>query len=389
MVELSDVAHPSSQEAMHISSQVTSWQPGESHEIEEIRKKFKQDLIVLLKHHHPNGISTHSLMKKFQQMFGWSPSRVQFKTVGKVWEVIYTDYFAQDIAIRGCFVHLKLDPNKVSKGQGVETSQGHGKKGVGLSTMRMPTVVHSQSGDPPLVLNRAVNSDEGARFGVKPISTERFEQKEIRINPVKLNPNPGARAAELESVARECIVLLSNANEFVSEERIGQLLLQRLGLRHIGEAQCQIQYVNQLSCVNEHLRLLSKVNMYIEAFIRVQTVSTLYELQECLTEFSPNQKDFSLLNIGPIQRLPLVYKYFSFPLDIAKIPEITTIDVLDHLKSYMDKYNKQIGQIEMEAFLNYMVEKYNVENAYILGVRIRSLPLAAQVSFTHHVFIKK
>ena len=474
MVELSDdsdddtdkAAYPSIQEAMQMNYRVKPQHQKPPSKNEDIRTRFKKDLIELLKKH-PEGMSTQQLMSKFTQRFKWSPSKDQLK-VKKVWEVLHCEDFSDDIALRGNFVYLKSDQDqdkgikydKLSWGKGaVALGEGLGKKGAGLSGMRslssstssidssgrgppsrqstprssasanvidltddedrggvktqkgrslvdlthdmgrsgfislssqpmtqnpvrMPAVVQSQSGDS--LLNRAIDSDDGARFGVKPISTETFEQKEIRIAPVKLNPHQGARTVQLESVARECIELLSNANEFVSEERISQLLLQRLRLRHIGEAQCQIRYINQISCVNEHLRLLAKVNAYIDAFMRIRSISTLFELQECLTEFSPDKKDFGLLHIGPIQRLPLVYKYFKFPHDMADIPEITTIDILDNLKGYMDKYNKWTSGLDMEEFLNYMVEKYHVENAYILGVRIRSLPLAAQVTFTMH-----
>ncbi|KAK3086464.1 hypothetical protein FSP39_018803 [Pinctada imbricata] len=113
--------------------------------------------------------------------------------------------------------------------------------------------------------------------------------------------------------------------------------------------------------------------------MRIRSVCTLYELKECITEFAPDKKDFNQLHIGPVQCLPVVYKYFKFPTDMAEVPEITTVDILENLKHYLDKFNKWTDRLDLEDFLNYMVKEYNVENAYILGVRIRSLPLAAQV----------
>ena len=445
MVELSDDSDDNTDKPASIQeaakkkkNKVNPQQEIQSLSNEEVRKKFKEGVVELLKIY-PGGIKTTKLITSFQRKYKWGPTKKQLNQDKKVLDVLHCDDFAKDITVDGNYVRLKLNQghdigityNQLSWGKGaVALGEGLSKKGAGLrlsaaanvidltgdderggvkaqrglgfvdlthdqgnsgfisfssqpmnqntGNLRMPMMFQSQSGDS--LLNKKINYNEGARFGVKRINTERFEQKEIRIAPVRLNPYEGARIAQLESVARECIELLSNANEFVSEERIGQLLLQRLGLRHIGEAQCNIRYVNQISCVNEHLRLLSKVNANIDGFMRIRCISTLYELQECLTELSPNKKDFSLLNIGPIQRLPLVYKFFKFPHDIAEIPEITTMDILDNLKGYMDKYNKWTGRLDMEEFLNYMVEKYHVENAYILGVRIRSLPLAAQVT---------
>ena len=438
MVELSDDSDDDKDKAASIQgakkkkNKVNPQQEIQSLSDEEVRKRFKEGVIELLKMY-PGGIKTTKLITSFQRKYKWGPTKKQLNQDKKVLDVLYCDDFAKDITIDGNYVRLKSDQghdigityNQLSWGKGaVALGEGLSKKGVGLRSSAAANVIdltgddergevkaqrgqgfvdltHDQgrsgfisfssqpmnqntgnfrSGDS--LLNKVIDYNKSARFGVKRISTEKFEQKEIRIAPVRLNPYQGAREAQLESVARECIELLSNANEFVSEERIGQLLLQRIGLRHIGEAHCQVRYANQIRCVNEHLRLLSKVNANIDGFMRIRCISTLYELQECLTELSPNKKDFSLLNIGPIQRLPLVYKFFKFPHDIAEIPEITTMDILDNLKGYMDKYNKWTGRLDMEDFLNYMVEKYHVENAYILGVRIRSLPLAAQVTFT-------
>jgi hypothetical protein len=115
----------------------------------------------------------------------------------------------------------------------------------------------------------------------------------------------------------------------------------------------------------------------------VRSICTLHELGECLREFVPNKEDFATLKLGPLQRLPVVYDMFKFPPDDADVPEITTLEVLEHLRMYMTVFNKWTTQLNMEEIMTYMAEQYQADDAYVLGVRIRSLPLAAQVGYSH------
>ena len=72
----------------------------------------------------------------------------------------------------------------------------------------------------------------------------------------------------------------------------------------------------------------------------------------------------------------MVYKYFKTPSTIA---EITTVDVLTNLEEYLTEKNLWKQQIEMEDFLLYLVETYNVETVYHLGIKMNSVALLIQV----------
>jgi len=80
--------------------------------------------------------------------------------------------------------------------------------------------------------------------------------------------------------------------------------------------------------------------------------------------------------------LPIVYQMFKFPTDFEEIPEITTLDILEHLRNYLTKKNKWTERTDLQDFMEYLVEEYDADDAFQLGVRIRSLPLGLQVCYS-------
>lgn len=211
---------------------------------------------------------------------------------------------------------------------------------------------------------------------VRPVNTKIFERKDITVTQVRFHGRFPSKD-QVENVAKDCIEILAEADEHVSLDRIEKLLLQRFNMHSLRDL--GYRYVDNISCVNEHNRMMSKVNAYIQAFIKVRSVCTLFELSECLKEFAPEKDSFASLKLGPLQRLPIIYQLFKFPPDYMEIPEITTMDVLEHLRNYMTKFQKWTERLEMEEFMEYLVDEYDAENGYMLGIRLRSLPLCAQV----------
>lgn len=182
---------------------------------------------------------------------------------------------------------------------------------------------------------------------------------------------------QMDTVAADCIERLSESKDYVSLERIKKLFLQhyaaesldQLGLRNLGE----------LKCVNEHIRMECKVNLYIQMFVQVRAISTVYELGECLREFAPNRQDFETLRLGPLIKMPMVYEQFTAPQD-KDICEIRTAEILDYLRSYLTENNLWTdNKASLEEFLKFMMNKRGLSTPYELGVRIKSLPLAIQV----------
>ncbi len=182
---------------------------------------------------------------------------------------------------------------------------------------------------------------------------------------------------EVNSVAEDCIDRISEAKEFVSLERIEKLILQHYNIESLDNL--GIRKVENISCVNEHLRKMCKVNAYIQAFVKVRSIATVHELHESMKDFVTEKNDFETLKVGPFIKLPLVYEFFKVPQD-KEILEITTADLMEHLRCYLTEKELWTSRgVQVEQFMEFLVEKYAVESPYELGVRLRSMPLTMQV----------
>ena len=112
----------------------------------------------------------------------------------------------------------------------------------------------------------------------------------------------------------------------------------------------------------------------------MRAICTLHELDECLREFTENRAgDFETLKLGPLVKLPLVYQFFKTPMD-ADICEMTTADVIEHLRMYLTINGLWTTRIEMEKLLQYITDTRGLSSPYELGLRIGSTALAIQVS---------
>ena len=76
---------------------------------------------------------------------------------------------------------------------------------------------------------------------------------------------------------------------------------------------------------------MGKVNAFIQAYMLARSTCTLYELLKDLEEFCCEGAEFESLKIGPLQKQPLIWTFFKFPVD-ADIPSVTTVDLIEHLR---------------------------------------------------------
>ena len=173
---------------------------------------------------------------------------------------------------------------------------------------------------------------------------------------------------------------LSEAGEYVSTERIEQLLLRHYSAESLEEI--SIRRIEHIKCVGDLIRVLCKVNAYIQAFCKARSIGTLHELHLNLQDFCANSQTFETLKLGPLKKLPIVWEYFKLPED-AEILKIDTTDIFENLRNFLTE--KELWQSrdlkkELEPFMMYLVQRYRVDSPYYLGVRISSLLLAVQVS---------
>ncbi|KAK0061751.1 protein NO VEIN isoform X6, partial [Biomphalaria pfeifferi] len=208
-----------------------------------------------------------------------------------------------------------------------------------------------------------------------PPGTKIPQVREVTVRPLTLSKGTRLTVHDVDQQIKDCIDVLNEAKEHVSLERVEELLLKKFQVQYFSDLNLPMKNISFMPTAKEHLLLLRKVNAYVQNFVRSRSLCTLFELQECCREFHPKRETFENLKLGPLQKMPVVYDFFKFPLD-EYIPEITSPDLMQELKNFFEKNNKWTQLINVEEFMQYLTETYQVSNGYSLGIRLRSLPLA-------------
>ncbi|KAM6897522.1 uncharacterized protein FYW49_018807 [Xenentodon cancila] len=120
--------------------------------------------------------------------------------------------------------------------------------------------------------------------------------------------------------------------------------------------------------------LIREVNMFVESTEAVSSICTLYELGQSLAGLK-NKKRYEELNLGPLCKLPNIYRMFKVDSNTKDddICEIETVDILKHLNQYRRKQGNQ--KVEPPEFLKYLADNYNCDSPFELGIRINSFGL--------------
>jgi len=78
----------------------------------------------------------------------------------------------------------------------------------------------------------------------------------------------------------------------------------------------------------------------------------------------------------------MVYEFFKVPQTVTIPCEITTADIMEYIRRWLTENNLWTNrQAKLEDLMNYIVEKRGVSDAYELGIRICSIPLAVGVRY--------
>ncbi|XVF29093.1 hypothetical protein REPUB_Repub15cG0090200 [Reevesia pubescens] len=124
------------------------------------------------------------------------------------------------------------------------------------------------------------------------------------------------------------------------------------------------------------MTLEGRVNAFIQCFVGVRRITTLYELQTAICE-NEGVTTFKKLQLGPLVRHPLVSRYFSLTFKTWKESKIrlkiTSEEIIAHLNEYMEGHKNE--EILIDEFLDFVADKQGVTSKEKLGVLIRSLPM--------------
>ncbi|KAL4272173.1 hypothetical protein GQ457_13G017120 [Hibiscus cannabinus] len=122
-----------------------------------------------------------------------------------------------------------------------------------------------------------------------------------------------------------------------------------------------------------------RVYAFIQCFVGVRRITTLYELEMALCE-NEGVRTYEKLELGPFLCHPLVSRYFSLNSNCTEVFKITSEDIIAHLHEYMDSHKSQ--EIAIDEFLDFVADKQAATSKDELGVHIRNLAM-------YTIFIKK
>jgi len=219
--------------------------------------------------------------------------------------------------------------------------------------------------------------------GYPPLSHVPQSRPRWQVRPLMHQmPQPQQRVSDeqMKNVVEDSIDRLVESKQYVSVERIEKLIAQHFHVSNV----CELGFrsIDLIPAVREHQRMLCKVNAYIQAFVKVRSIATVFELGECLKEYAGEGRDFDALRLGPLVTQPLVYEFFKMPSD-ADIPSVLTEEIFEHLRGFLGANNLWADRnVQLEDFMKYLTEKYDVDTPFKLGIRIRSMPLLIGVSTT-------
>ncbi|XP_049615652.1 uncharacterized protein wu:fj29h11 isoform X2 [Syngnathus scovelli] len=179
------------------------------------------------------------------------------------------------------------------------------------------------------------------------------------------NLHPDKLSSLMESVRRE----LAAEGELVTKEKV---MARTCTLMQLKSKKINPQNIQALSDLHY---LEKEISAYIQAAEAAATICTLYELGQALAALK-DKKRYEELNLGPLCKLPIIHRMFKINSNTKDddIPQIETVDILKHLRSYRRKSSKP--KVDLAEFMKYLGDHYNCESPYELGIRITSLGLS-------------
>ncbi|XVE81297.1 hypothetical protein DITRI_Ditri15bG0052600 [Diplodiscus trichospermus] len=130
--------------------------------------------------------------------------------------------------------------------------------------------------------------------------------------------------------------------------------------------------MHEIPSLKKLMILEGRVNAFIQCFVGVRRISTLYELEKAICE-NEGVMTFEKLKLGPLLCHPLVLRYFSLDSNTMEVFKITSEDIIAHLHEYMDGHKNQ--EILIDEFLDFVAEKQVAMSKEKLGVHIRNLEM--------------
>ncbi|EYU42935.1 hypothetical protein MIMGU_mgv1a022599mg, partial [Erythranthe guttata] len=125
--------------------------------------------------------------------------------------------------------------------------------------------------------------------------------------------------------------------------------------------------MQQVPTLRRIMDIEGRVNLFIHCFVRVQSITSLYNLELAICESEGIQR-FEELELGPLLQHPLVRRYFSVGSDVKEVFRITTETVISYLSFLIWKRKR----ITPEALLDF-ISKEKKQEKETLCLRIQNI----------------
>ncbi|KAL6636733.1 hypothetical protein ACP70R_024305 [Stipagrostis hirtigluma subsp. patula] len=190
-------------------------------------------------------------------------------------------------------------------------------------------------------------------------------QQQQQPQPPRNQQSVLERAQAAATKAREELV---KSGEGVTGWKVAQAVLVALKVDSWDSLGVQL---HEVPLLRDIFLTEGKVNAFIHCYVAARKIVTVYDLE---VEICKNEGvgRFEELGLGPFLQNPLVAHYFSAPADLSTVPKLSSEEVINFLRKFVENSKKKITA---EDFLDYLVEQKSVAGKEKLGVRVQSLGL--------------
>ena len=194
-------------------------------------------------------------------------------------------------------------------------------------------------------------------------------RSQIDVHPIS------AHEKDVNDKMCEIILNIHLHKEYVCPLRVERELFERYGVRSFHQLRVYRRNLNAL--VNLH-HYNHDIKFYMQVFGQIFNLCTLHELGPLLAKFL-KVETYDDVRLGPLDEHPDVQRVFEYkPAKRHQpIPVITSADIINAFLEFQEL--NRGSRTNYEAFLDSLVEKYELRRREELGIYCRSFPYLTEV----------
>lgn len=175
---------------------------------------------------------------------------------------------------------------------------------------------------------------------------------------------------------------LSSQGEYLHWHQVQEILKGKLRSVNINKRGSRISE-QEIPTWEKFYKCHGRVEELIKLFCLLSPITSIHELQQAIAS-SEGVQHYEELCLGPILKHPAVQQCFRPPQDLQAAPEISLYNIMSSLQQCLHQHrrrNKE-SRVELVDFLEFMQHNLSLPSKEHLCIRIKSFPLAIQVSYS-------